>query len=468
MRFLLPCLLLIGCSTPSGDDAGSGGGGTGTGGGIISTGGGPGTGGGNLATGGGAGTGGGSSVGGGGGLTPGSGDAGAPCSSASDCNSLECVGWFRDAGSICARTCEDQAGCADLDRFVCSLTLDGGGTCVPQSPAHCLPCEFDSDCGDQAEACVLAPGESARTCRVDCSLAGAAACPSDYTCTQIRFNNVMRSFCMPPTPSCAAAQGGTCDRYAVPQPCSNGNDAGTCTGARACVGGRFSTCNAMTPTCKASCDLPDRAGCAESLCPAATQVPTHCGSCSNACPGAGLASANVTCTSGACTFSCKGENYDVDQRPDSGCEVLDAPLGNHSTANAASAGSNSCSDSSTINQSGVLPSDTRVHEMPAVADFNVASGFAPDFLKVTATGGLTCVNDIGLTFTVTGTAPLTCYRLSVTTDKGVYGCDATAAGTCTVTSGSGSYSDDTTIVLSVTRTCAITGASGSYRITGHF
>jgi hypothetical protein len=315
---------------------------------------------------------------------------------------------------------------------------------------------------------VLAPGETVMTCRIDCSLAGAAACPADYLCTPTRFNNVMRSFCTPPLSNCTTSQGGFCDRYAEPQPCSSANDAGTCTGARTCAGGRFTTCGASTPQCQATCESSVRPGCTELLCPGATQLPTHCGDCNTACPGAGSTTTNVTCADAGCTFSCKGENYDVDQSRDSGCEVADAPLGNHLQANATGQGSLPCNDSSTLTVMGVLPSDARVHENPAVSGFGATQGGAPDFLSVNATGGTFCANDVGLTFTVTGAPDLACYSLTVATDKGTYACTTTAAGTCTITQGSSSYSGGTTIVLSVARTCSAAAANAHYTIAGHF
>jgi len=468
LSFLL--VALVGCGGPSVVDAGSSAGGSG--GGLNLTGGGPGTGGG-----GGSGTGGGTSTtgggsgntggGGGGGPEFGNGDAGSPCTGNSDCGSGNCVAWFRDAGSVCGKACDDQTGCSDLTGFVCSPDRNGNGVCVPRSPAHCLPCNFDSDCGGTSEACVLAPGDTMMTCRIDCSLS-ADACPNDYTCTQVRFNNVMRSFCMPPANVCNTAQGGFCERYSQPQPCANGSDAGTCTGARTCVGGRYSTCNAQTPACKATCTTPDRPDCQEPLCPSATQVPAHCGDCNTSCAGAGAPGANVTCADGGCTFSCKGDNYDADGRPDSGCELADTPTTNHVASGAVNGGSVDCFDGSTITVSGVLPSDVRVHELPAVVAFDTAKGAAPDFIAVGTSGGTFCVNDIAITLTVTGAANPACYRLAITTDKGVYGCDTTASGTCTATSGSGSYSGGTTTSLVVSRTCAAAASGGSYRVTGHF
>ncbi|HEY1088062.1 MAG TPA: hypothetical protein VGE37_10220, partial [Archangium sp.] len=236
-----------------------------------------GVGGGTGATGGGTAQGGGSAQGGGtgGGTTTdldagtdagtGTGDAGTLCTSASDCASGTCLAWFRDAGSVCGKPCFSQAQCADVTGTVCVPDSTGAGWCVPKSPAHCLPCDFDVNCGSLSEACVLAPGDTTMTCRIDCSLAGADACPAGYTCTETRFNNQMRSFCTPPMGQCSTAPGGFCDRFSTPQPCANTNDAGTCVGERSCMNGIFTACSAPTAACR-TCDTPVRPACIEPLC----------------------------------------------------------------------------------------------------------------------------------------------------------------------------------------------------------
>ena len=84
------------------------------------------------------------------------------------------------------------------------------------------------------------------------------------------------------------------------------------------------------------------------------------------------------CTGGTCTFSCVGENYDVDGSPLNGCEVGDIPTGNHAQAAAGRVGVVDCVDSRTFASSGLIPSDTRRHENPGIAGFGAASGAAPD------------------------------------------------------------------------------------------
>ncbi len=468
----LVTLLLVACGAPATSDGGSGGGSPTGGGGGALTGGGSATGG---AAGGGAGGGqatggaggGGSASGGGGGGTQGTADTGTPCSSNGECASGQCLSSFRDAGAVCASPCGDQTDCAALPGFFCDAAKDGGGLCLPNSPAHCLPCDFDSDCGPLGEVCVLAPGDTQSTCRIDCSLAGADACPSDYTCSPVMLNGVQRSLCMPPAVGCAQSQGGFCDRYAVPQPCSNSNDAGTCLGNRTCVNGRYSRCDAVAPGCKPTCNTIDPTGCTEALCPTATQTVTDCGACGRTCPGADAPGVNVTCTSmQACTFSCQGEKYDVDNDATTGCEVTDGTTGNHSTATASNGGTYDCFDSSTISLGGLVPSDTRVHENPTIAGFDVASGSAPDFIALHASGGTFCVNDVNLTLTA-GLGTPACLHLDVITDKGGWSCAPPAGGACTISQGSGSYSGGTIVSVKVSRTCSAAAGSLPYTLTGH-
>jgi hypothetical protein len=394
-------------------------------------------------------------------------DAGEPCATTNDCGAGSCIEWYPDAGSLCAPTCFDQTGCAALPNFFCSPLPDGTGVCIPRSPAHCLPCDFDENCGSTSEVCVTGPGETTQTCRIDCSLAGADACPPEYTCTQLMFRGMPRALCLPPS-SCPLAKAGFCDRFTASPPCAAGNDAGTCLGSRPCVSDRFETCNATTPRCRATCASASQTSCTEELCPSATQTPEHCGACGVACPGANQPTANVGCANALCNFSCRAENYDVDAMTSNGCEVADAPTNNHTSATATAVGDRSCSDSSTISLSGRLTSDTRTHN-PAVPAFDATKGAAPDFFKVNATGGLTCVNDIGVTLTITGAGTgANCFRLDIVTTDVTTNCQTNAAGTCTITSGSGSYNDDSTITLSVSRTCSAAPVDARYTVTGHF
>src|SRR5262249_6083453 len=153
---------------------------------------------------------------------------------------------------------------------------------IPHSPAHCLSCASDSACGSLSEVCFQAPGDNAKACHIDCSIAGADACPADYSCTDQTVNGQPRKLCRPTIiPTCLDAVGGYCDRLAIPQPCLRINGAGMCLGERDCLPAakRFDKCSAMAPQCKTDCSLQDPAGCTESYCPGATSDPANCGAC---------------------------------------------------------------------------------------------------------------------------------------------------------------------------------------------
>jgi len=108
-----------------------------------------------------------------------------------------------------------------------------------------------------------------------------------------------------------------------------------------------------------------------------TSNPQNCSSCGNVCPGFGQATANVSCSGAACTFSCQGENYDTDNNPGNGCEQLDSPQNNHGTGSPGvptNLGSHDCTDG-TISWNGVVPSDSRTH-LPVVQNFNLTRDIA--------------------------------------------------------------------------------------------
>jgi hypothetical protein len=192
---------------------------------------------------------------------------------------------------------------------------------------------------------------------------------------------------------------------------------------------------------------------------------SYCNS-SSGCPGAGQPTANASCTDGACGFSCKGENYDVDGAPGNGCEVPDSPQGNHSQGTATLLGTFACEDSNLISFSGILPSDARVHELPAVPSFDPVTGSAPDWQRLVAAGGAVCVNDLSLTFQVAASAFPTCYRMTVTTDVVAASCSASPAGACSL--GPLAYSDGTDVFITLDKTCDTTAVeAASYTVSGH-
>jgi hypothetical protein len=114
-----------------------------------------------------------------------------------------------------------------------------------------------------------------------------------------------------------------------------------------------------------------------------------------------------------------------------------------------------------------MPGDARIHEDPSVDGFSTSTGSAPDYYSLFGTGG-TCDDDINMALTISGASDPTCYTLTAVTDNGTYTCTADNTGACSFSNGSGSYGDNSTIVMNVTRTCATpTPEAVSYTIVGH-
>lgn len=422
-----------------------------------------------------------SSSAGGSGSTSSSGTGGAPgfpvgsnCNADSDCASMLCKPVLINSGeSVCVTPCMVQADCLGPAYFCDPLTPGAtSGYCVPHSPAHCLSCSNNSDCGSLSEECFQAPGDISKACHVDCALSGEDACPPEYTCTDEMVNGMARKLCRPNTAHCLDAIGGFCDRVALPQPCVRDNAAGTCVGQRQCipVSKRFDVCGAAAPQCKADCSIQDPAGCTETYCSGATSTPANCGMCNNVCPGYMQLNDNVTCQGGmTCTFSCQGENYDVNNNKADGCEKVDNPVGNHTSATATYQGSFPCTDgSSQQNMTGKIESDAQGHASPAITGFNGATGAAPDFFVLDATGGAFCQNDMNLFLQVNGSSSPACYKMTAITNKGTQTCQTGVTGACSITNGSGSYSGGTQITVIVEKTCGTNITEEvTYAVTGH-
>src|SRR5262249_47892880 len=113
-------------------------------------------------------------------------------------------------------------------------------------------------------------------------------------------------------------------------------------------------------------------------------------------------------------------------------------------------------------------SDARAHTNPTVTGFNVLEGSAPDEYFVNATGGPFCLDDLGLTLQVSGSSNPTCYKLSVIPNKGTDVCQTGSTRTCTITQGSGAYTDGSMIYIVVEKTCGTNVTENvAYTVTGH-
>jgi len=412
-------------------------------------------------------------------VAPGGNPLGFPCAKAQDCISGECKNVVAGASTaLCVTPCTAQTDCPA--NFFCDPSTPGAasGFCAPRSPAHCKTCSQSSECGALSETCGTADGDTVKACHVDCSIAGADACPPDYECVATTLDGAAAKVCRPSGGlSCLDALGGFCDRVATPQTCKRSNTAGQCVGQRTCLTAstRYDNCGAQAPVCKMTCSTTDPAGCTTSYCTEATSGVQNCGACGNVCPGWNQTSANVTCEQPTCTFACKGEKYDIDGNKTNGCEVSDPVTGNHNKNDATFVGDRNCKDGSSDPAIGVsttvrIPSDARTHD-PAVDSFDSATGSAPDWYRIHGTGSTFCVNNVVLTLQMSSANA--CYHLHIETNKNTYDCNTDATGKCAVSATDSSQWDDgTDIFVEVykrnTATCNALHENPSYTVKGHF
>jgi hypothetical protein len=155
-------------------------------------------------------------------------------------------------------------------------------------------------------------------------------------------------------------------------------------------------------------------------------------------------------------YTCEGDNYDVNNDPADGCEI-NQPLDAHTQASAATVGTGSVSCFNVSNSfTGVLPSDGRVHMVPAVPGFNAVTGSAPEWYTIMATGGATCGDSISLTMTMSSSTIPDCYEISVVTNVDTYSETTDNTGKATITEPDGAYTDPSAVYFEVQKTCAAT------------
>jgi hypothetical protein len=182
------------------------------------------------------------------------GEAGCPCTSASECDSNYCL--ETPKGSICAQSCVSECP----DGFKCATTSGQGGDviniCVPQWGNLCNPCNANADClapGNSDAACV-SHGDNGAFCAVACS--DDAGCPEGYAC-EAREDTAGKD-----VKQCVVKNGGACacSEYAIAKELSTtcavkAGDA-KCSGKRTCLpegaagappGGGLSACLAPEP-----------------------------------------------------------------------------------------------------------------------------------------------------------------------------------------------------------------------------
>jgi Collagen triple helix repeat (20 copies) len=114
---------------------------------------------------------------------------------------------------------------------------------------------------------------------------------------------------------------------------------------------------------------------------------------------------------GTYTYFCLGEHFDVNANLADGCEV--GGDGNISPGTARNLGTLNCGNSAT--GSGLMPSDARSHQNPAIP-INSVTGAVPDYFIATLLNGTSCPNYSFTLTTTGGSNDNACYQLGLSTD----------------------------------------------------
>ena len=245
---------------------------------------------------------------------PAKGEAGAPCSDNSECDSSFCA--TTTDGGRCTLTCTDCCptgwGCQQAPG------KDAVYVCLPRLEALCLPCVADDECESRNKGalCLSYEAGTAHFCGGGCNSDG--DCPSGYECKDSKGTAGQAKQCVRKSGLCecgksAIAQG-------MPSLCIVSNADGTCEGARVCSAEGLSACDAQTPTAE-SCNGKDDdcdGQTDEDVGAKACEITNEFGTCKG----------TSTCEAGAapCTAqtpaaeACNGKDDDCDGKTDEGCD----------------------------------------------------------------------------------------------------------------------------------------------------
>ncbi len=255
---------------------------------------------------------------------------GAGCTDNGQCLS----GWCLDSpdGGYCTQVCAEGCPAGWTCKTIAQTSPDYIEVCVLDKARLCLPCETDLHCGDAGDLCLDIGG--GRFCGRDCTQ---NPCPEGYSCQDLALDGSQYKQCLPLNNACdcsAENSGqvrgcevtndlGTCygeetcagesgwvsctahaptqelcdgldndcngltDEGMSPEPCSNDNEFGSCSGTRSCQGAAGWVCSAQVPAAETCNGLDDNCDGAidETFQDAAGNylTPEHCGTCGNAC-----------------------------------------------------------------------------------------------------------------------------------------------------------------------------------------
>ncbi len=407
----------------------------------------------------------------------------------------------------CGRECADNQICRD---GFCGVPCGATGFCLANSTepsccgTECVSTERSSrNCGACGNDCQTQRANICDESTCKCGFSGAPCPEAETCCNQVGLLGECRNTntdmdhcgfcgraCGPEANRCF--QGG-CRCGDGQRPCDEGltccgnqacfdllqdqNNCGACgnvcrggsqciDGACECDGG--AACNAGQTCCNggcrslntdANCGACDnrchaREKCCNGVCRFLEIDVNNCGACGNVCPGLqGSTTSSVECQF-VCSFSCVGQNYDLNNDVSDGCEEFD-PQTNHTLQTATDLGSLSCHDANVGSFSGAIFSDNRVH-LPPLPGFNPFElgdvGASPLWYTVIGTGG-GCLNDPRVTLAMEGGAS-GCYEVMLVPGRAGDPVKATVVdGLAVISMGPGSYFEGDSIDFVVYRTC---------------
>ena len=171
---------------------------------------------------------------------------GCACTDNSDCASLWCM--ETGHGGKCSKPCDADCPAGWACKTVSGSDADPTEVCVPLYTNLCRPCETGADCSQLGEVgghCIPFPDGRGSFCGGGCD--EDTPCPSGFSCQEVDLGGDLELVqqCVPDEWTCecnllALKDGATTG-------CSTINEFGSCEGARGCVEGALSACDAQVP-----------------------------------------------------------------------------------------------------------------------------------------------------------------------------------------------------------------------------
>ena len=170
---------------------------------------------------------------------------GPDCETNDDCESFLCVATAN--GNKCTSPCITECPVG----YECTLMSGQGAdlqtVCLPKDLSLCFPCDVDTDCTQIAGALQTYEGAKCVPYGDLGSYCGAACeidddCLEGFECGLINLKEGSVRQCVPSSGQCHCSS--LAEELGLSTSCQNENETGTCDGARKCVGGEISECDA--------------------------------------------------------------------------------------------------------------------------------------------------------------------------------------------------------------------------------